>query len=69
MQTEGNFFLIDNFYVTLQIHMFNISPLLNIAKIEKKSKNEVEAYETLFDYEKRYYADGCHQNLCWISVN
>jgi hypothetical protein len=49
--------------------MFNISPLLNTARIEKKSKNEVETYEALFDYDKRYYWDGCHKKLCWISVN
>ncbi len=48
--------------------MFNISPLLNTAMTEK-SKNEVEIYETFFDYEKRYCSNGCHKNLCWIFVN
>ncbi len=38
MQIKGNFFLIDSFDFTFQIHMFNISPLLNTAKIEKKVK-------------------------------
>ncbi len=28
--------------------MFNISPLLNKPKIEKKTKNRVETYETPF---------------------
>jgi hypothetical protein len=53
MQIGCNFFLVDSFDVTLKIHMFNISPLLNTAKIEK-SKNEVDTYETLFDYDNRY---------------
>ncbi len=35
MQIEGIFF-IDSFDVTFQKHMFNISRLLNTAKIEKK---------------------------------
>jgi hypothetical protein len=69
MQIECNIFFIDSFDVTLQIHMFNISLLLNRAKTEKESKNEVKIYETLFDYEKRYCLNGCHKNLFWTSVN
>jgi hypothetical protein len=37
MQIECDFILIDIFDVTLQIHMFNISPLLITAKTEKKN--------------------------------
>ncbi len=38
MQIKCKFFLIDSLAVTLQIHMFNISSLLNAPKIEKKLK-------------------------------
>jgi len=38
MQIKWKFFLINSLGDTLQIHMFNISPLLNKPKIEKKLK-------------------------------
>ncbi len=40
-------FLIDSLDVTLQIHMFSISSLLNAPKIEK-NENGVETYQTPF---------------------
>jgi hypothetical protein len=40
-------FLMDNSDVTLQIHMSNISSLLNAPKIER-TENGVETYETHF---------------------
>jgi hypothetical protein len=40
-------FFIHSLDVTLQIHMFNISPLLNAPKIEK-TENGVEGYKTPF---------------------
>ncbi len=39
--------LIDSLRITLQIHMFNISLLLNAPKI-KKTENGVETHETPF---------------------
>jgi hypothetical protein len=48
MQIKSKFFFIDSLDNILQIHMFNISPLLNTSKIEKITKNGVEIYETTF---------------------
>ncbi len=47
MQIKCKFFLIDSLDVTLQMHIFNISSLLNAPKIEK-TENGVETYETPF---------------------
>jgi hypothetical protein len=41
-------FLVDSLDVTLKMHMFNISSLLNAPKIEKKTETGVETYETPF---------------------
>jgi len=42
-------FLIDSLDVTLQIHMFNISSLLNAPKIEKNWKWGWNLWNTLYD--------------------
>jgi hypothetical protein len=42
-----HFFLIDSLDIDVQLYMFNIFPLLNTAKIERK-ENVIETYEIHF---------------------